>query len=183
MQNDFALCPRCGGKNIRNANNRKWQCPDCGFDLYNNVAASVGVVAADESGRVLFIRRAKKPREGFLALPGGFVDPDESLESAARRECSEEIGRAPSSLEYLGSFPNTYEYKGILYKTCDAFFAARFPGGIDSMDTFMEGLRAQKEEALSLEARSVRSEKDADSLPLAFESARLALRAWLGRGR
>lgn len=48
------------------------------------------VVAA--LGHVLLIRRGKKPGQGLLALPGGFLEASESLEDGARRELEEETG-------------------------------------------------------------------------------------------
>ena len=107
MQNDFNFCPNCGGKNIQNVNMRKWKCDDCGFTLYNNVAAAVGLVIQNKNGKVLFEKRAKEPRKGFLALPGGFVDPNETAEEACFRECKEEIGVEPLSVKYIATFPNT----------------------------------------------------------------------------
>ena len=172
-QNDFSFCPACGSKNIQNVNMRKWLCPECGFDLYNNVAAAVGLVIADSEGRVLFERRAKEPRKGFLALPGGFCDPDESAEHACMRECKEEIGVEPVSVRYLCSFPNTYDYKGIRYKTCDLFFEAVLPPDAK--------LVAQEGEVTGFERCPVRTAADIDALPLAFESARKTLHVWLER--
>lgn len=45
-------------------------------------------------GHILLIRRGKKPGQGLLALPGGFLDASESLEEGARRELEEETGLA-----------------------------------------------------------------------------------------
>jgi 8-oxo-dGTP diphosphatase len=54
--------------------------------------------------RVLLIQRKKPPFEGEWALPGGFVEPGETLEAAARRELWEETGLQPVRLEQLQAF-------------------------------------------------------------------------------
>lgn len=43
-------------------------------------------------GQVLLVRRKRNPGKGRLALPGGFVDQEESVEKAALRELREETG-------------------------------------------------------------------------------------------
>lgn len=43
-------------------------------------------------GHVLLITRGKRPNRGGLALPGGFLEPEEGLEAGARRELREETG-------------------------------------------------------------------------------------------
>jgi bifunctional NMN adenylyltransferase/nudix hydrolase len=43
-----------------------------------------------QSGHVLLVERRAFPGKGLFALPGGFVDPNETLENAAIRELKEE---------------------------------------------------------------------------------------------
>ena len=54
--------------------------------------------------KVLLIKRALPPHQGEWALPGGFVNLDESLEEGARRELEEETGVSGVYLEQLYTF-------------------------------------------------------------------------------
>jgi 8-oxo-dGTP diphosphatase len=53
---------------------------------------------------VLLVKRKRWPFEGRWAIPGGFVQMDESLETAARRELEEETGVRDIYMEQLYTF-------------------------------------------------------------------------------
>ena len=53
---------------------------------------------------VLLIQRGRPPFRGQYALPGGFVNPDESVDDAAVRELKEETGVDCGCLEQLRTF-------------------------------------------------------------------------------
>ena len=58
----------------------------------------------DGAGRVLLIRRRNPPFKGAYALPGGFVELDESVDAACRREVLEEAGIELGDLRLVGVY-------------------------------------------------------------------------------
>ena len=90
-----------------------YMAPDIGFDYdpgaYPPFAVTVDVAVFTVRGdelQVLLIERGNEPYLGALALPGGFVRPDEDLDQAAARELAEETGLWAGSwhLEQLASY-------------------------------------------------------------------------------
>ncbi|MEM7453178.1 MAG: NUDIX hydrolase [Planctomycetota bacterium] len=58
----------------------------------------------EEVDHVLLVQRRDAPFAGCWALPGGFMNMDETLEQAAQRELEEETGLAANSLRQLHTF-------------------------------------------------------------------------------
>jgi len=119
----FELCPRCATPGGLWRGGREYRCQACGFRFFQNVAAACGVLI-EHQGRFLFLVRAKEPAQGLLGLPGGFVDPHESVEGALAREVDEEIGGTIGPALFVASFPNRYPFAGVDYHTCDLYFRA-----------------------------------------------------------
>ena len=69
-----------------------------------SVTVDVVIVTREDRPRVLLVRRRDDPFAGSWALPGGFIDMDETLEAAARRELREETGVETGELEQLYTF-------------------------------------------------------------------------------
>ena len=158
----FHFCPQCGRQG-GSTNERTFDCESCGFRLHFNNTVAVAVLAVNSQGELLFIRRARNPGQGKLALPGGFVDAGETAETAARREVMEELGVEVGEVGFLCSAPNIYPYRGVIYTVCDLFFVATL-----TEQNFTLAPR-EVESALWLDPKSVELDE------IAFPSMRTAL--------
>ena len=68
-------------------------CPGCGRIHYQNPLPVVAaVISKNGKESILLIKRRLEPGRGKWALPGGFVEKDESTSQAILREIREEIG-------------------------------------------------------------------------------------------
>ncbi len=68
--------------------------------------------------QLLLIRRGGHPYLGSWALPGGFVNPDETTEQAARRELTEETGVDHIYLEQLYTFSEPHRDPRMWVMSC-----------------------------------------------------------------
>lgn len=72
---------------------------------YPRPAVTVDALIFNKSTReVLLIKRGNYPFEGKWAIPGGFADIDEELETAAIRELKEETGLELQSLKQFKAY-------------------------------------------------------------------------------
>lgn len=69
-------------------------------DLFEHPSVTVDLIVLQD-GRVLLIRRGGHPALGKLAVPGGFVEPNETVEEAAVRELEEETGITDTVMKQL----------------------------------------------------------------------------------
>ena len=79
-------------------------------------AAVVVAIVSDDEGRACFLLTRRQPRmrahAGQWALPGGRVDPGESLTEAALRELQEEVGvEGATVLGLLDDYPTRSGYR------------------------------------------------------------------------
>ncbi|HYP15342.1 MAG TPA: NUDIX hydrolase [Bryobacteraceae bacterium] len=96
----------------------------------------------DDNRRILLVERGREPLKGLWSLPGGGVEPGETLEAAVRREVLEETGLVVGNLRFFEIFERimpdstgAIEYHYVL---------------IDYMCTVESGLAAAADDVASL---------------------------------
>lgn len=110
---EYKFCPRCGHTlELREAEEHHFRpvCPSCGFIVYLNPPLAAGVVA-ERDGKILLVLRGENPGKGLWGLPAGFMELNETVEQAARRECLEETGLDVDLGDLLGVWSYYHEPK------------------------------------------------------------------------
>jgi NADH pyrophosphatase NudC (nudix superfamily) len=132
----FQYCPRCGSTGFLMEQERFFRCSNCNFVYYINAAAAVVALIFDKAGRLLLTVRKHDPAKGTLDLPGGFLDLNETVENALKREICEELNLTIESFQFFCSVPNQYLYSGLTYFTIDLTFICKVDdfSGIEAND-------------------------------------------------
>lgn len=133
------FCPKCASPEFKSSGERSLKCGGCGFHFFVNSAAAVAALVSDNDGKLMLVTRGVEPDYGKLDLPGGFIDPLESAENAVKRELKEELELKVKSMEYLGSFPNTYIFSDFSVFTLDMAFkvVAESVDNLNAMDDIL----------------------------------------------
>ena len=86
------FCPFCGNRLVDKHIEGKVRryCNTCKEPVYENPIAATCVVVADNRNQIWLVKRSVEPKIGCWCLPGGFMELDETPETAALRELKEE---------------------------------------------------------------------------------------------
>ncbi|HER24942.1 MAG TPA: NUDIX domain-containing protein [Candidatus Atribacteria bacterium] len=110
------FCPYCGYELVRKMleGRKRLYCSSCGKIYYENPTPVVAMIARDEEGNILLIKRKEEPCKGKWALPSGFMELEESPIEAALRELAEETGIKGKPKKLIGVYPNNSTIHGHL---------------------------------------------------------------------
>jgi len=163
----FKFCPRCGKPAPARGADSPLVCEACHFTFFFNPCVAAAGLALRADRKALFIKRAKDPAKGKLAIPGGFIDIGETAEEALRREFKEEVNVELTDVRYLSAHPNDYHFRDVTYPVLDFFYTARIKDAenaeaLDDVDEFLW-----------------RDPGDVDPAEIAFPSVRNALKTFL----
>jgi len=101
-------CSRCGSElrfgEVAGEERHRLACRTCGFIAYVNPRLVVTTLPVTDDGELVLLRRGIAPAIGSWAQPGGFLEVDETVTEAARRETLEETGLIVEPGEIVGLY-------------------------------------------------------------------------------
>jgi 8-oxo-dGTP diphosphatase len=138
---ELKFCPRCAGAlEIRAAGHPPSPhptCTRCGFVLWRNLKPSIEALITRGEGaqtEILLGRRATGGAAGKWDLPGGFLNADDRLSAALRRECRREMDVKVEVGDLLGVFEDLFAGARILSIVYLCRIASGEPRGADIID-------------------------------------------------
>jgi len=109
---------------------------------YPKCFPTVDVAIIGRKGNTLSVMLGKRKGEPKYRFIGGFVNPGETLESAAIRESKEETGLVLKDLRYLKSFViDDWRYRGEADKITSSLFTGEYNGGTPEANDDIDELR------------------------------------------
>ena len=109
-------CPSCAQelvkKNIDGVTRAVCKQPECGFVYWDNPVPVVAAVVEYEN-QIVLARNAQWPK-GMFSMVTGYLERDESPESAVLREVREELGLDAQLQGFIGHYPFSMKNQLIL---------------------------------------------------------------------
>lgn len=112
----YKFCPKCANELVSKIPEFdhfvRRMCEKCGFVFYSNPVPTTGALIVNDRQEVLLVKRNWHPYQGFLDVPGGFLEPQELPESGACREVREELDVEISIIELTSVECDVYDDGG-----------------------------------------------------------------------
>ena len=141
MAGDLRFCPRCAGalevRNVGHPASPHPACAACGFVLWQNLKPSIEALIVRGDGaatEVLLGRRQMDSGETLWDLPGGFLNADDRLRDALRRECLREMAIGVEVGALLGVFEDVFAGSRIISIVYVCAVVSGEPRGADIID-------------------------------------------------
>lgn len=163
--------------------------------MYHYPAITVDIAVLnwiDSTLKLLLIQRKNDPYKNRWALPGGFIELDETLVESAARELEEETGLKGLTLEQIGTFGDPgRDPRGrtltVLYRTIVTDFNQEVQGMDDAKDARWYSLNELPELAfdhsqiISYLKKSLHHDLNCsfNSIPELNQKTHLELKQWL----
>lgn len=141
MDGELRFCPRCAGalevREVGHPASPHPACAVCGFVLWQNLKPSVEALIVRGHGvatEVLLGRRQMGSGEPLWDLPGGFLNADDRLRDALRRECRREMDIDVEAGDLLGVFEDVFEGSRMISIVYICGLVSGEPRGADIID-------------------------------------------------
>ncbi|MBI3486335.1 NUDIX domain-containing protein [Candidatus Daviesbacteria bacterium] len=118
---DIKYCYICGSE-LEKKSDALFICKKSAHHIYTNAKPCNGVIIENKKGEILLVKRKFPPKQGSWDLPGGFINPAESLEQSVVREIKEELEVELKREIYVKSYSDRYLFEGINYHTICVIF-------------------------------------------------------------
>ncbi|MFX1501222.1 MAG: NUDIX domain-containing protein [Promethearchaeota archaeon] len=123
------------------------------------VGHTVDAVIEDSKGNIVLIRRKYPPYQGFLALPGGFIEKGEKPKQALLREIKEETNLEITILEKIGVFDDPgRDPRGNIHSTaynCIVEDTSNIRSGDDSKEVLLISKERLKDIELAFDHKKI----------------------------
>ena len=133
------FCPMCGGplrlSTVRDDPKERLVCQDCAYVFYQDPKVSACTIPMVD-GKVVLVRRAISPGKGLWVFPGGYMDQEETVEEAARRETLEEVGLEVRLTKLVGVYSYRTSVVVIVYACAVLGGHLRIDGESQEVRTF-----------------------------------------------